>query len=36
MDATLKHLWITFLCGLGHVGSSVVIGTIGIALGIGV
>lgn len=32
----LKTLWITFLCGLGHVGSSVIIGTIGIALGIGV
>lgn len=32
----LKTLWITFLCGLGHVASSVVIGSIGIALGIGV
>lgn len=31
-----KTLWITFLCGLGHVGSSVIIGTIGIALGLGV
>jgi nickel/cobalt transporter (NicO) family protein len=31
-----KTLWITFLCGLGHVGSSIVIGAIGIALGIGV
>ncbi len=34
--STFKTLWITFLCGLGHVGSSVVIGTIGIAVGIGV
>jgi sulfite exporter TauE/SafE len=34
--SNLKTLWITFLCGLGHVGSSVVIGSIGIALGIGV
>lgn len=31
-----KTLWITFLCGLGHVGSSIIIGTIGIALGFGV
>jgi len=31
-----KTLWITFLCGLGHVGSSIVIGIIGIALGLGV
>jgi len=30
-----KTLWITFLCGVGHVGSSVLIGTIGIAFGIG-
>lgn len=33
---TVKTLWITFLCGLGHVGSSVLIGIIGIALGIGI
>ncbi len=33
---TIKTLWITFLCGLGHVGSSIAIGAIGIALGIGV
>jgi len=33
---SLKTVWITFLCGLGHVGSSVLIGIIGIALGIGV
>ena len=31
-----KTLWITFLCGLGHVGSSIAIGAIGIALGLGV
>ena len=31
-----KTLWITFLCGLGHVGSSILIGAIGIALGLGV
>jgi nickel/cobalt transporter (NicO) family protein len=31
-----KTLWITFLCGLGHVGSSIVIGAIGIAFGLGV
>lgn len=29
-----KTLWITFLCGLGHVGSSVLIGLAGIALGV--
>jgi len=28
--------WITFLCGLGHVASSILIGAIGIAAGIGV
>jgi nickel/cobalt transporter (NicO) family protein len=32
----IKTLWITFLCGIGHVGSSLVIGFIGIALGLGV
>jgi len=30
----LKTLWITLFCGLGHVGSSVVLGSIGIAAGI--
>ena len=30
----LKTVWITFLCGLGHVGSSIIIGVIGIAFGI--
>jgi len=32
----VKTSWITFLCGLGHIGSSVLIGLIGIALGIAV
>jgi nickel/cobalt transporter (NicO) family protein len=31
-----KTLLITFLCGVGHVGGSIFIGTIGIAFGIGV
>ncbi|MEI7677633.1 MAG: sulfite exporter TauE/SafE family protein, partial [Bacteroidales bacterium] len=30
----LKTAWITILCGIGHVGSSVVIGFIGIAAGV--
>ena len=29
-----KTLWITFLCGLGHVASSVVLGLVGAGLGI--
>ena len=29
-----KTLWITFISGLGHVGSSVILGLIGIAMGI--
>jgi len=32
----LKTSWITFLCGLGHIGSSVLLGFVGIALGIAV
>jgi sulfite exporter TauE/SafE len=32
----VRTLWITALCGIGHVGSSVVLGAIGIALGIGI
>lgn len=32
----LKTLWVTFLCGMGHVLSSVVLGLIGIAFGIAV
>jgi len=31
-----KTAWVTFLCGVGHVGSSVVLGLAGIALGIAV
>ena len=31
-----KTMWITFLCGLGHVLSSVVLGLVGIAIGISV
>ncbi|MCF7669845.1 MAG: sulfite exporter TauE/SafE family protein [Verrucomicrobia bacterium] len=30
----LKTMWITFFCGLGHVLSSVVLGSIGVVLGI--
>ena len=29
-----KTAWVTFLCGLGHVGSSVVLGMIGVVFGI--
>ena len=31
-----KTVWITFLCGIGHVGSSVVLGLIGVAAGVAV
>lgn len=34
--STVKTLWITLFCGIGHVLSSVVLGFIGIALGIAV
>ncbi|QHI70819.1 sulfite exporter TauE/SafE family protein [Tichowtungia aerotolerans] len=34
--STAKTVWITFLCGLGHVLSSVVLGLIGIAFGVAV
>jgi sulfite exporter TauE/SafE len=34
--SNLKTLTVTFLCGIGHVASSVVIGLIGVALGIAV
>jgi nickel/cobalt transporter (NicO) family protein len=34
--SAIKTAWITFLCGVGHVGSSVVLGLAGIALGIAV
>jgi len=32
---TSKTLWITFISGIGHVGGSVILGIIGIALGLG-
>lgn len=32
----VKTTWITVLCGLGHVGSSIILGAVGIAFGIGV
>lgn len=32
----IKTGWITFLCGLGHVGSSVIIGSIGVVAGLSV
>ncbi|MFA6582437.1 MAG: hypothetical protein WCS79_11580 [Paludibacter sp.] len=32
--SNLKTIWITILCGIGHVGSSILIGFIGIATGI--
>jgi sulfite exporter TauE/SafE len=31
-----KTIWITVACGIGHVGSSIVLGSIGIAFGIGI
>jgi nickel/cobalt exporter len=34
--STIKTIWITLLCGVGHVVSSVALGIIGIAMGIGV
>jgi ABC-type nickel/cobalt efflux system permease component RcnA len=34
--STLKTTWITLLCGLGHIASSVVLGLIGVALGLAV
>ena len=29
-------VWITLICGIGHVGSSIILGTVGIALGLGI
>ena len=29
-----KTIWVTILCGIGHVGSSIVLGLLGIALGV--
>ncbi len=34
--SSLKTFWITFLCGIGHVGSSVLLGVIGIAFGMAI
>jgi nickel/cobalt transporter (NicO) family protein len=34
--STVKTTWITILCGIGHVGSSILLGFIGIAFGIAV
>jgi nickel/cobalt transporter (NicO) family protein len=34
--STLKTTWITILCGIGHVGSSVILGFVGIGFGIAV
>lgn len=34
--APFKTGWITFLCGLGHIGSSVILGLVGVTLGIAV
>jgi nickel/cobalt transporter (NicO) family protein len=34
--SALKTIWITIVCGIGHVGSSIIIGLIGIAAGIAV
>jgi sulfite exporter TauE/SafE len=31
-----RTFWITLVCGIGHVGGSIVLGAIGIALGIGI
>jgi sulfite exporter TauE/SafE len=31
----LKTIWVTLLCGIGHVGSSILIGALGIGAGIG-
>ena len=30
----IRTAWITFLCGLGHVGTSVIIGLVGVALSV--
>ena len=32
----IKTVWVTMLCGLGHVGSSVILGAIGVAIGFSV
>jgi nickel/cobalt transporter (NicO) family protein len=32
--SVIKTLWVTLLCGIGHVGSSIVLGLLGVGLGI--
>ena len=34
--STSRTMLITFLCGLGHVGSSIVLGIIGVSIGIAI
>ncbi len=34
--STAKTVWVSFLCGLGHIGSSVLLGLIGISFGLAV
>ena len=34
--SSLKTVWVTLLCGIGHVGSSVLLGAVGIAAGVAV
>ncbi len=34
--STSKTMFITFLCGIGHVGSSIILGLIGVSLGIAI
>jgi len=34
--STLKTVWMTILCGIGHVGSSIILGFIGIGFGVAV
>lgn len=34
--SVIKTIWITLICGIGHVGSSILLGAIGIGAGIGV
>ena len=34
--STQRTLWLTVLCGIGHVGSSIVLGFIGVLMGLGI
>lgn len=34
--SAIKTIWITILCGIGHVGSSIILGFIGIGFGIAI